>query len=112
MPTSNAVHPLFRPVWINSQAPLKMHFFRDCHRGLVVPTVGSSVLVRQPGRPSCTNGHSGSRQLLHALLYLRGADPLHSCSRPRGASLHLLPWMACMAVLQEQKNRSRKNHYF
>jgi hypothetical protein len=27
-----------------------MHFFRDCGRGLVAPTFGSSVLVRQPGR--------------------------------------------------------------
>jgi hypothetical protein len=27
-----------------------MHFPRDCRRGLLAPTVGSSVLVRQPGR--------------------------------------------------------------
>jgi hypothetical protein len=56
-----------------------MHFSRDC--GV------SSVLVRQPGRPSCTIVHSGSQ---------------------RGASLHLLPWMVCMTVLQEQKQVTKK----
>ncbi len=42
-----------------------MLFSRDCRRGLVVPTVGSSVL-----ESSCTKVHSGSRQSLHAVLYL------------------------------------------
>jgi hypothetical protein len=96
----------------NLKTLLKMRFFRDCGRGLVVPTVGSSVLVRQPGGSSCTKVHSGSRQSLHALFYLWGAEPLHPCSRPRGAFLHLLPWVECMTVLQEQKNSLQKNHYF
>jgi hypothetical protein len=56
-----------------------MYFFYDCR---VI-----SVLVRQPGRSSCTIVHSGS---------------------PGGASLHLLPWMVCMPVLQEQKQVTRK----
>ena len=98
-----------------------MHFFHDCYVG--------TVLVRQPGRSSCTIVHSGSRQLLHALFYLRNAEPLHPCSRTRGGysdyvltlraslrllsplrfgSLHLLPWMACMLFLQEQKTVTKK----
>jgi hypothetical protein len=83
-----------------------MHFLRDCR---VTPTLGSSVLVRQLGRSSCTKVHSRSRQLRHALLYLRGAEPLHPCSLPRGTALHLLPRMACTQFLQEQKKGTKKS---
>jgi hypothetical protein len=85
-----------------------MHFFRDCGRGLVAPTVGSSVLVRQTGRSSCTNVHSGSPRGGYSgfALALRASRWL--LSPLRSGSLQLLPWMAYKPVLQEQKQITKK----
>jgi hypothetical protein len=63
-----------------------MHFSRDCRRRLRAPTFGSSVLVRQPGRSSCTTRTLWFSVTAPALLYLRNAEPLHPCSRPRGVT--------------------------
>jgi hypothetical protein len=80
-----------------------MRFFRDCGRGpycwqLRAAPIPVILMYYRTLRFST---------FFHALFYLRGAEPLHPCSRPRGATLQLLSWMACMTVVQEQKK-----HYF
>ncbi len=67
-------------------APLNMHFFCDCRVASWRLLLAAPCGYASPVDPPVTLVHAGSRQLLHALPYLRNAEPLNPGSRPRRAS--------------------------